>query len=34
MARTKYFILPYNIQPGSGAHPALCIMGTAVLSKG
>jgi hypothetical protein len=34
LARTKYFILLCNIQPGSGAHPASCIVGTGLLSKG
>jgi hypothetical protein len=34
VARTKYLFLRCNIQPGSGALPASCLMGTGILSKG
>ena len=34
LVRTKYFLLLCNIQPGAGAHPALCLMGTGLLSGG
>jgi hypothetical protein len=34
VARNKYLFLLCNIQPGSRALPASCLMGTGVLSKG
>ena len=34
MARAKYLFLLCNIQPGSGALPDSCLMGTGILSKG
>jgi len=30
----QYFLLFCNIQLGAGSHPASCLMGTVVLSKG
>ena len=34
LVKKKYFLLISNIQPGTGAHPALCLVGNGVLSKG